>query len=248
MPTQPDRFDPYHKWLGIPVGEQPPHHYRLLGIDMFEADAEVIEHAADRQMAHLRTHQTGQQGPFSQKLLNEVAAAKLELLQPDRRAAYDRRLRARLSPTPAHVHGVPSTAALSSAALATAALALARSLPVARPVPVPAAAPMASMPRQPWSLEIEVPRAAVRRPRPSRRPVAIALTVAASFFAPVAVGLWKLRMEESGGPAPQHGAASGQSVPVVAGSNLSSPRVPRAEVSGSTTMMLDGEARRSVRD
>jgi hypothetical protein len=25
-------FDPYHVWLGIPPHEQPPNHYRLLGI------------------------------------------------------------------------------------------------------------------------------------------------------------------------------------------------------------------------
>ena len=25
-------FDPYYKWLGIPPEEQPPNHYRLLGI------------------------------------------------------------------------------------------------------------------------------------------------------------------------------------------------------------------------
>jgi hypothetical protein len=28
-------FDPYHKWLGIPPPQQPPHHYRLLGIDLY---------------------------------------------------------------------------------------------------------------------------------------------------------------------------------------------------------------------
>ena len=37
----PESFDPYHRWLGIPPREQPPNHYRLLGIDLFEADADV---------------------------------------------------------------------------------------------------------------------------------------------------------------------------------------------------------------
>jgi hypothetical protein len=50
-------FDPYHRWLGIPPADQPPNHYRLLAINLFEDDAEVIEHAADRQMAHLRSFQ-----------------------------------------------------------------------------------------------------------------------------------------------------------------------------------------------
>lgn len=50
-----ENFDAYYKWLGIPPEEQPPHHYRLLGIRLFEADADVIDAAADRQMAHLQT-------------------------------------------------------------------------------------------------------------------------------------------------------------------------------------------------
>ncbi|HQU45105.1 MAG TPA: hypothetical protein PK867_19985 [Pirellulales bacterium] len=36
-------FDPYHKWLGIPPKDQPPNHYRLLGIELFEEDLEVID-------------------------------------------------------------------------------------------------------------------------------------------------------------------------------------------------------------
>ena len=31
-------FDPYHKWLGIPPQDQPPNHYRLLGVELFETD------------------------------------------------------------------------------------------------------------------------------------------------------------------------------------------------------------------
>ena len=38
----PEKFDPYHKWLGIPPKDQPPNHYRLLGIELFESDADVI--------------------------------------------------------------------------------------------------------------------------------------------------------------------------------------------------------------
>ena len=43
-------FDPYHKWLGIPPKDQPPNYYRLLAINLFESDAEVIDTAANRQM------------------------------------------------------------------------------------------------------------------------------------------------------------------------------------------------------
>ena len=59
-------FNGYHVWLGIPPQEQPPNHYRLLGIAVFESDMDVIDHAADRQMAHVRTFQSGRHGPLSQ--------------------------------------------------------------------------------------------------------------------------------------------------------------------------------------
>ncbi len=39
-------FDPYHQWLGIPPHEQPPHFYRLLGLQRFESDPIVIGNAA----------------------------------------------------------------------------------------------------------------------------------------------------------------------------------------------------------
>ncbi|MHB1036372.1 MAG: formylglycine-generating enzyme family protein [Pirellulales bacterium] len=89
-------FDPYLRWLGIRDEQRPPNHYRLLGIDLFETDADVIATAADRQMAHVRTFQTGQHSAFSQQILNELAVAKLCLLKPAAKADYDARLRADL--------------------------------------------------------------------------------------------------------------------------------------------------------
>ena len=88
-------FDPYHKWLGIPREEQPPNHYRLLGLSPFESDPEVIDAAANRQMAYLQGCATGTQALLSQRLLNEVAAARLCLLTPEKKATYDARLRSR---------------------------------------------------------------------------------------------------------------------------------------------------------
>jgi hypothetical protein len=91
-------FDPYHRWLGIAPKDQPPNHYRLLAIDLFESDAEVIRDAAEQRIAHVRTYQLGQHADLSQKMLNELAAAKSCLLDPERRAAYDAELRSRLTP------------------------------------------------------------------------------------------------------------------------------------------------------
>jgi len=94
----PQNFDPYHKWLGIAPKDQPPHHYRLLGIDAFEDDRDVIDAAANRVMSYLKELASGEKVDFSQRLLNEVAQARVCLLNRDRKAAYDRELRAKLSP------------------------------------------------------------------------------------------------------------------------------------------------------
>jgi hypothetical protein len=91
--SESSAFDPYYKWLGIPPSEQPPNFYRLLGVVLFESDPDVIEAAADQRMAHIRTYQTGKHGVVSQKILNELADARLTLLNPVKKAGYDARLR-----------------------------------------------------------------------------------------------------------------------------------------------------------
>jgi hypothetical protein len=88
-----ETFDPYRKWLGIPAQDQPPNHYRLLGIELFEADPEVIANAADGRMQLVKTFQIGPYSERSQRLLNEIASAKICLLNPEKRADYDLRLR-----------------------------------------------------------------------------------------------------------------------------------------------------------
>jgi len=89
-------FDPYHKWLGISPKDQPPHHYRLLAIDLFESDPDVISSAADQRMGHVRAFQTGKHSALSQQILNEIASARVCLLSPEKKAEYDRRLREQL--------------------------------------------------------------------------------------------------------------------------------------------------------
>lgn len=86
-------FDPYYTWLAIPPEEQPPHLYRLLGVKPLEENLDVIETAADRQMKHLRDFQSGKNADACQKLLNEISAAKLTLLTPAKKTAYDAELR-----------------------------------------------------------------------------------------------------------------------------------------------------------
>jgi hypothetical protein len=91
-------FDPYHRWLGIPAKDQPANHYRLLGIELFESDPEVIRDAAERQIAHVRTYQLGNYVELSQRILNELGAAKACLLDPSKRSAYDASLKGRSRP------------------------------------------------------------------------------------------------------------------------------------------------------
>lgn len=89
----PDSFDPYYEWLGIPPDEQPPNHYRLLGIRLFEENQTAIENSADQRMVHLRSLAGSQHVEQAQKLLNEVSAARVCLLNAEKKAAYDEELR-----------------------------------------------------------------------------------------------------------------------------------------------------------
>ena len=53
-------FNPYHKWLAIPPEDQPANHYRLLAIELWEDDAEVIANAAEQRISHLRILEMGE--------------------------------------------------------------------------------------------------------------------------------------------------------------------------------------------
>jgi len=104
-------FDPYLRWLGIRDAQRPPNHYRLLGLDLFENDGDVIAVAADRQMAHVRTFQAGQFAGVSQRLLNELAAARICLLKPEKKAVYDAQLKKQLGDLPVAGRPKPQSAA-----------------------------------------------------------------------------------------------------------------------------------------
>jgi len=109
-------FDAYRKWLGIPPDEQPPHHYRLLGIGLFESDPDVITNAADRQMLHVRGFQGGKFSDLSQKTLNELAAARLCLLNPTKKREYDEWLQQQLAQREPPVAAPSASAPLPAAA------------------------------------------------------------------------------------------------------------------------------------
>ena len=89
MAPSNSNFDPYHKWLGIPPSEQPADYYRLLGLVKFEDDPDVIAIAADQRMAFVQKMAIGQHLEHSQKLLNELARARLVLVDPQKKEVYD---------------------------------------------------------------------------------------------------------------------------------------------------------------
>ena len=92
-----DEFDPYYKWLSIPPNQQPPNLYRLLGVEPFEEDREVISCAVDRQAAYVRSCKLGQRGNSCEDVLTEIFQAKVCLLDPVRKAEYDQGLRDQLT-------------------------------------------------------------------------------------------------------------------------------------------------------
>jgi len=95
-----EHFDPYYVWLGIPPEESTgggQNHYRLLGLRLFESNADVISNAVDQRRTFLRTMQSGKRGPQSQQLLNEVSAAGVCLLNAEKKARYDEELRQKLA-------------------------------------------------------------------------------------------------------------------------------------------------------
>ena len=90
-------FDPYHKWLGIPPRDQPPNHYRLLGIEVFESDPDVIDAAAEQRASFVRQCVTGKQVRHSQQILNEIAVARLTLLKETDKRTNDLSLRRQMA-------------------------------------------------------------------------------------------------------------------------------------------------------
>lgn len=85
-------FDPYQSWLGIPPHEQPPTHYRLLGVPLFESNPHVISHAAERQAHHIQNFLGGPYTDACYRILAELAAAQQCLLDPQQKAYYDHQL------------------------------------------------------------------------------------------------------------------------------------------------------------
>ena len=115
-------FDPYYKWLGIPPKDQPPNFYRLLGIDLYEADPEVIAIAAEQRIWHVRSFQNGEYALISKSCKKRSLPSREYLLDAEKKAEYDASLKLQLQ------HQQP------------------QSLPVAQPFPIRQSPPQVAQP------------------------------------------------------------------------------------------------------
>ncbi len=130
-----EHFDPYQQWLGIPRAEQPPHHYRLLGLAPLEANPDAIRRAAGERAALIRRYQSSQYLAVTNKLLSDISAAAACLLNPQTKSAYDAALRSRLASVGQQA---PRVAAVQRPMAPPAALP-----PSTGPAAIPSAAPAA---------------------------------------------------------------------------------------------------------
>ena len=87
--------DFYADWLSIPPGVRPPDHYSLLGVRRFCRDEEAIETATRARLERLdeyAMHPDRATRDVVQDMMNAVARARMVLVNPKRRQAYDQEL------------------------------------------------------------------------------------------------------------------------------------------------------------
>ncbi len=94
----PIEFDPYLEWLGIQSTERPLDHYALLGLTRFESSEALIDQHSVQRIELLQDIATGsEQVEISQKILNEISAARVCLLDRQKRTKYDLQLKKQLA-------------------------------------------------------------------------------------------------------------------------------------------------------
>jgi Tfp pilus assembly PilM family ATPase/tetratricopeptide (TPR) repeat protein len=92
-------FDPY-LWLGVREVRRPLNAYELLGVPILEEDVEIIRAAVGQRCAILLTRRDEAPEDVWNQVFREIEEAARVLLDPDRKAAYDLRVK-----TPAHGNG-----------------------------------------------------------------------------------------------------------------------------------------------
>jgi hypothetical protein len=82
-------IDVYKEWLGITEPARPLNYYQLLRLEMFDDDPDRARNSYKKMNAHVRKYASGEYGPRSQELLNELAKAMMRLTDAARKAEYD---------------------------------------------------------------------------------------------------------------------------------------------------------------
>ena len=75
-------------WLGLPPGEWPPDHYRLLGLEPGEDNAELIEQRVHQRLDAVRCYQM-MHPEQATEAMNRLAQAFVCLMEPATKKAYD---------------------------------------------------------------------------------------------------------------------------------------------------------------
>ncbi len=91
------KFDPYYQWLRILPSERPPNHYRLLNLQKFESDPEIIDSALEKLDCRLQSFVDGERVAEARSLLGDLEKARTCLGDSKLKAAYDTRLRQKLA-------------------------------------------------------------------------------------------------------------------------------------------------------
>jgi curved DNA-binding protein CbpA len=146
-------FNPYRKWLGIESVSETPSYYELLGLRPLESDAGKINAAYQRQSGRLAAEFSGSQAELAQRLASELAEARMTLLTPTAKRAYDQAIATRGASAPANtVAAQPSPVAVPQASANPVPISAAQPF-VPQPAPQPAAPyaaqPYAAMPGYP---------------------------------------------------------------------------------------------------
>ena len=82
-------FNPYREWLQIQSAAATPDYYALLGLPALESDSAQINAGFQRQAARVAPHLAGEHSGPAQRLMSELAEARVTLLTPTARRAYD---------------------------------------------------------------------------------------------------------------------------------------------------------------
>jgi hypothetical protein len=103
MSDNSNKFLMYHKWFGIRPEEMPTNAYRLLGISLYEEDADVIENAVQSRLNYVSQFLNGEHAGVARTIVDELRQVEQCLLNPELKATYDQQVRQaeleRLAPT-----------------------------------------------------------------------------------------------------------------------------------------------------